>query len=220
MGERAVTKVYIIRHAQAEGNLLRQAQGHTNGDITEIGMRQIKALEERFKDIPVDACYASDLRRTCTTAEAVYVPKGLPLHTNVCFREYNMGVWEGRTWDEIFENDRENSDNFNWHLEKFSVPGGETPQMVLDRFIPALRGICAEHDGQTIAVFSHGAAMRTVITVLGGGTLEDVGRVDYCDNTAVSLLEAEDGQFRVVFRDDNSHLTKAGLSTRPKIRRK
>ena len=215
-----MTRVYIIRHAQAEGNFLHQAQGHTDGGVTEMGMRQIKALEERFADIPVDACYASDLLRTRLTAEAIYVPKGLPLHTNACFREYNMGIWERRTWDDIFENDRENSDNFNWHLEKFSVPGGETAQMVLDRFIPALRGICAEHDGQTIAVFSHGAAMRTVITVLGGGKLEDVGKVDYCDNTAVSLLECEDGQFRVIFRDDNSHLTKAGLSTRPKIRRK
>ena len=215
-----MTRVYIIRHAQAEGNLLRRAQGHTNGAVTETGMLQIRALEERFKDIHIDAVYASDLLRTCTTAQAIYVPKGLPLHTNACFREYNMGVWEGRTWDEIFETDAENSDNFNWHLEKFSVEGGETAQMVLDRFVPALRGICAEHDGQTIAVFSHGAAMRTVVTVLGGGKLEDVGATDYCDNTAVSLLECEDGQFRVIFRDDNSHLTRAGLSTRPRIRRR
>ena len=135
-----MTRVYIIRHAQAEGNLLRRAQGHTNGAVTETGMLQIRALEERFKDIHIDAVYASDLLRTCTTAQAIYVPKGLPLHTNACFREYNMGVWEGRTWDEIFETDAENSDNFNWHLEKFSVEGGETAQMVLDRFVPALRG--------------------------------------------------------------------------------
>ena len=220
MGERAVTKVYIIRHAQAEGNLLRQAQGHTDGGITDTGMLQIRALEKRFADIPIDAVYASDLLRTRTTAQAIYVPKNLPLHTNACFREYNMGIWEGRTWDDIFENDRENSENFNFHLEKFSVPGGETAQMVLERFLSALRGVCAEHDGQTIAIFSHGAAMRTAITVLGGGTLEDIGKVDYCDNTAVSLLEAEDGAFRVVFRDDNSHLVEAGLSTRPQIRRK
>jgi len=215
-----VTRVYLIRHAQAEGNLLRQAQGHTNGGITDTGMLQIKALEKRFEDIHIDACYASDLKRTCTTAQAIYVPKNLPLHKNACFREYNMGVWERRTWDDIFENDKENSDNFNYHLEKFSVPGGETAQMVLDRFLPALRGVAAEHDGETIAIFSHGAAMRTVLTILAGGTLEDVGKVDYCDNTAVSLVEVDGDRFHVVFRDDNSHLLKAGLSTRPQIRKK
>lgn len=219
MGDGTVTKVYIIRHAQAEGNLLRQAQGHTDGGITETGFLQIKALEERFVPVHIDAVYASDLLRTRTTAQAIYVPKHLPLHTNECFREYNMGVWEGRTWDDIFENDHQQSENFNYHLERFHVAGGETAQQVLDRFLPALRGVAAEHDGQTIAIFSHGAAMRTVLTILAGGTLEDVGKVDYCDNTAVSLVEMEDDGARVIFRDDNSHLLAAGLSTRPKIRR-
>lgn len=56
-----MTTVYLIRHAEAEGNLYRRAQGHYNSTITDRGYRQIAALAKRFADIPIDAVYSSDL---------------------------------------------------------------------------------------------------------------------------------------------------------------
>ena len=71
-----MTTIYLIRHAEAEGNLYRIAQGQANSSITDRGERQIQALARRFADIPIDAVYASDLYRTCATASAIYKPKG------------------------------------------------------------------------------------------------------------------------------------------------
>ena len=50
-----MTTLYLIRHAQAEGNLYRIAQGQFDSYITGQGYRQIDALAERFKDIHIDA---------------------------------------------------------------------------------------------------------------------------------------------------------------------
>ena len=76
-----MTTIYLVRHAEAEGNLYRIAHGHYNSCITDDrGCRQIRALAERFRDVPVDAVYASDLIRTRTTAQSIYLPKGLQLH--------------------------------------------------------------------------------------------------------------------------------------------
>ena len=47
-----MTKIYLIRHTQAEGNLYRMMQGHWDGDVTELGLRQIDALAERFAHVP------------------------------------------------------------------------------------------------------------------------------------------------------------------------
>ena len=58
-----MTSIYLIRHAEAEGNLFRRAQGHWNGKITARGKLQIDALAERFKDTRLDAVYSSDLDR-------------------------------------------------------------------------------------------------------------------------------------------------------------
>ena len=53
-----MTEIFLIRHTQAEGNLYRMMQGHWDGDITPMGSRQIDALAERFRNVPVDAVYS------------------------------------------------------------------------------------------------------------------------------------------------------------------
>lgn len=208
-----MTRIYLIRHAEAEGNLYRVAHGHYNSLITDRGYEQIRALEKRFSDIHIDAVYSSDLFRTRTTAKAIYVPKGLPLHTDAAFREINLGVWEDRPWQELTMETPEQMFFFNRHLEKWQVEGCESVEQVLSRYLPTLRRIARENDGKTIAVFSHGAAMRIVLGTLQGLRPEELGQTPHGDNTAVSLLEAEGDVIRVIYRDDNQHLLDAGLST-------
>ena len=112
-----MTTVYFMRHAEAEGNTYRRMHGQYNSLITENGVRQIEALRARFEDIPVDACYASDLYRTCRTAQAVYIPKGLPLHPDRRFRETSVGCWENVPFGWLERFDKSNMDDFN-HNER------------------------------------------------------------------------------------------------------
>ena len=44
-----MTTIYLVRHAEAEGNLYRLVQGHFNGFITKRGYEQIRALRRRFE---------------------------------------------------------------------------------------------------------------------------------------------------------------------------
>ena len=74
-----MTKIYLIRHAEAEGNLYRIAQGQHESLITDRGFRQIDALRRRFDGVEIDAVYSSDLYRTQVTAGAIYIPRRLPL---------------------------------------------------------------------------------------------------------------------------------------------
>lgn len=121
-----MTQIYLIRHAEAEGNLYRRIHGWYNSLITENGYRQIAALADRFRNIKIDAVYASDLFRTMTTARAVYEPKGLPLYTNVGLREVHMGWWEDHPWGEIARIDREELALFNATSPDWKVEGGES----------------------------------------------------------------------------------------------
>ena len=124
-----------------------------------------------------------------------------------------MGCWEGRPWQELNTAYEEQMFYFNRQLDKFHVEGSETAQQVLDRYIPALKRVAAENDGKTVAVFSHGAAMRIVLGTLNGLSLAEVGETPHGDNTAVSLLEIDGDEIRVVYMNDNSHQVEAGLST-------
>lgn len=208
-----MTRIYLIRHAEAEGNLYRVAHGHYDSLITDRGYEQIRALERRFAGIPVDAVYSSDLFRTRTTAKAIYAPKGLPLRVDAGLREVNLGVWEDRPWQELTRESPEQMYRFNRQLDQWQVEGCETAAQVLDRFLAALRRISRENDGKTVAVFSHGAAMRIVLGTLQGLRTDQLGDTPHGDNTAVSLLEGDGDTLRVIWRDDNQHLLEAGLST-------
>lgn len=196
-----MTKIYLIRHAEAEGNIYRRMHGQYDSRITPNGMRQIAALEKRFEAIPVDACYASDLNRTCVTARAIYCAKGLTLRPDARFREGGVGRWEDVPigWLARFEPERMHC--FNAAPQSWSVEGSETYADYTARFLSALREAVEEHAGRTIAVFSHGCILRGVLYELLGQW------PPHCDNTGVSLLEYEDGVFRAVFLNDNSHLS-------------
>ena len=90
-----MTTVYLIRHAQAEGNYFRRIHGQYDSPVTALGAGKLPACSARFADVAIDAVYASDLKRTCQTAEAIYVPKHLELHREPGLRKSTWG--SGRT---------------------------------------------------------------------------------------------------------------------------
>lgn len=215
-----MTTIYLIRHAEAEGNLYRIAQGQYNSNLTDRGWRQVRALERRFADIHIDAVYSSDLYRTCATASAIYKPKGLPLHRVQALREICVGDWEQRTWGDISRQDPVQMENFRMHPERWWVHGAEKPQQVQDRALAAIREIARGNDGRTVAVFSHGYVIRLTLTALQGYTVDQLAQTPVGDNTAVSCLEAEGDTLRVVFRNDNSHLQAPEFLAGEKVRKR
>lgn len=214
-----MTAIYLIRHAEAEGNLYRIAQGQANSNLTDRGWKQVRALERRFADIQVDAVYASDLYRTCATASAVYLPKGLPLRPTPRLREISVGAWEHRTWGEIQRLWPEEMRNFSQRPDLWRVEGAESTREARDRVLSMIQEIAAENPGKTVAVFSHGYVLRMVLSHLQGIPLEDLGKTPTGSNTAVSLLEACEDGLRVVFRDDDSHLKEAERRTGERLTR-
>lgn len=202
-----MTTIYLIRHAEAEGNLYRRAHGHYDSPITDRGYLQIAALSRRFDGVHFDAVYASDLIRTQTTALSIADPRGLPIQTDPALREVGIGVWEDRTWVYLVRFEKEGLALFNTDAHSWRVPGGEDMETVRARMLGALRRIVDAHPDQTVAVFSHGMAIRLTAGTLQGLTIEEIDKTPHSENTSVCKIEAEGGDMRVVFRDDASHLT-------------
>lgn len=201
-----MTRLYLIRHAEAEGNLYRRIQGWYDSLITDRGRRQIAALEHRFESIPIDAVYSSDLFRTVTTAAAIYRPKGLPLQTRSDLREICLGVWEDRPWGAVAYADPERMRAFNRSLSSWSVEGGETFRQVGDRMAAAVLDIAAQNPERTVAVFSHGMAIRALQGTLLGLPEEKWTTLGHGDNTCVTCIEVEGERIDILWCNDNSHL--------------
>ena len=201
-----MTRIFLIRHAEAEGNIYRRAHGHYDGLISPKGRKQIDALAERLRGEQIDALYSSDLKRTVQTAGAVTKYHDLPLRTDPRLREQGLGSWADVPFGNLSYEYPEQMYNFNNDPANWRAEGAETYADQKRRVRAALTEIAAAHDGETVAVVSHGMAIRAFLADVMGIPSREIWRVPHGDNTAVSLLEYEDGAFRAVYCNDAEHL--------------
>jgi broad specificity phosphatase PhoE len=88
--------LWLIRHGESTWNTRGLCQGHRDeAELTERGAAQAAAVAEQFRDVPVGALYASDLRRALQTAAIISRAVGVPVTTDPRLRERCLGVLEG-----------------------------------------------------------------------------------------------------------------------------
>ena len=201
-----MTKIYLIRHAEAEGNIYRRAHGHFNGLITERGYKQIVMLRDRFEGEQIDAIYSSDLSRASTTATALSNPRDLPVQLTDMLREVKLGVWEDTAWGDIEYTDRDMSEKFSNDPAQWKITNSESYENVKARMSFFITEAAKRHEGETIALFSHGFAIRAYMCHLKGIPSHETSLVPYCDNTAVTILHYEDDDIKIIEQSCNAHL--------------
>ena len=98
---------------------------------------------------------------------------------------------------------------FDHKLPDFRVEGGETFAQVQARLKGTVLRLAAARPGQTIALFSHGTAIRCLQAALRGLGPGEMDGLGHSDDPAVTCLEVEGERTRTVFENDNSHLPDA-----------
>lgn len=207
------TTIIVVRHCEAEGNIKRFFQGHTDGKISQRGEIQLELLTERFREIHVDAIYSSPLSRAIATANAINQGRGLPIIIDNRLIEINGGDLEGIPWVEFPE--KYPNAALNWNLKPWllEAPNGESMRQVYNRISSSIIDIAVANCGKTVAVVSHGCAIRNLICWAKGLSIEHLNDVLWCDNTSLNILEFDENFTpTVICENDRSHL-KTGMST-------
>lgn len=213
-----MTKMYIIRHCEAMGNVKRLFQGATDCDISDVGAIQLGYLKERFRNIPLDAVYSSPLIRTRKTAEAVSDGKGLEIKLHEGLIELYGGIVEGKPFAETFAAIPGLAETWNLHPQDFHPEGGESMRHAYERIYDTVCEIARENEGKTVAAATHGGVIRCLMSRLRYGTVERLADVEWCENTDVSLLEFDDDFIpHLVFSNDHSHVPDKYMPKRSRI---
>lgn len=202
-----VTTIYLIRHAEAEGNVVPFFQGSLDTALTEKGEQQLEYLAERFREIPLDAIYFSPYQRARMTAEAVNRYHNLNMIPEYDLRELNGGSWEGRRIPDLREEYPKEFQVWVEHMQDFQAPNGDAMTEVYDRMRGIMQKIADEKPGKTVAVFTHGCALRNFLGFVESGSIAGLPAVGWGDNTAVSLVEYDTGSgWKLIYKNDSSHL--------------
>ena len=203
-----VTTVYLVRHGEAEGNAQEFFQGSIDTALTEKGLRQLDCLAERFRNIHLDAVYTSPFSRARQTAEAVNRYHGLTLIPDERLCEINAGDWEHQKWADLPQMFPEEYALWTQKMYAFCAPHGDKMTDVYARMRDAVTEIAAANAGKTIAVASHGCALRNFLCFVEFGDITRLKDVGWADNTAVSLAEYDrESGWRLVFKNNAEHLT-------------
>lgn len=207
-----MTTLYLIRHAEAEGNVYRRCHGQYDSLLTHRAPAQLQCLAERFADVPLAAIYASDLYRARHTAKAIADRKGMRVKIRPILREISMGDWEDKAWAVLPRTDPVHYADWQFHPGNCVVPGGESVIAAGERVFAGLKDLAAQHDGEAIAVVSHGSAIRGCLCIALGLSAEEIGEIGWGDNTCVAKLEFSGDGCKAVYWNDASHLSEE-LST-------
>jgi broad specificity phosphatase PhoE len=198
--------LYLVRHCQATGNLLRLFQGSSDTDITDEGKEQLRFLTDRFRDIPVDIICSSDLHRAMLTAAAVNTHHRKAIVPTPLLREINGGDWEGQDVRTFPEKYPAASDLWENMPDCFRAPGGESMTEVYKRVTTVLSQIVADCDGKTVVIVSHGCAIRNLLCYIKFGDIKRLREVEWSKNTGVTSAEFDGLSWKINFENDISHL--------------
>ena len=156
-------RLLLIRHGQTPANVLgRLDTAHPGPGLTELGHRQAAAVPDALRGESIDGIFVSTLLRTQLTAAPLATDRRLERRITDGLHEIEAGDLEGLT--SHADQMRYMQVVFAWAGGDLDVamPGGPDGHDFFGRFDSAIESIGREHDG-TVAVVSHGAAIRTWI---------------------------------------------------------
>ncbi len=205
----AVTKLYLVRHGQSAGNAQGRFGGHGPTPLSSLGVRQAEITANMLAREAVTAIYSSDLERALQTARPLSELTGVPITPTTAFRERNVGVLEGLTFDEskeTFPKDYYALVNRNVH---HVITNGESYRHLLRRSTTELWEILRNHSGERIAVFSHTGAICFLTLHLMGAIRPDTKQTPWIvtSNCGVNRFEIRGrNNVRVLALNDTRHL--------------
>ncbi len=181
-------RILLIRHGQTIDNINGALGTVVPGPgLTELGFRQAVAIPDALGSEPIEAIYVSTMRRTRLTAQPLANARGLEINELDGLQEIGAGELEARSDPDSIKTYM--GTIFSWWNDFGGrIPGGEDGNEFYERFSGAITKIASAHEG-TVAVFSHGAAIRTWASWSSENLDADFSRTHTLENTAVVVVE-------------------------------
>lgn len=203
------TRLYLIRHGQSAGNAEGRFGGHSPTPLSELGKSQAEAAAKFLVQEKIDRIYSSDLFRAVQTAQPLADSLKLPIIQTNAFRERNVGVLEGLTFNESKEqHPKDYYALINRNIQHV-ITKGESYRHLLRRSTAALREIFHTHDGEKVVIYSHTGAICYMTLYLMGAINRYTKHTPWLvtSNCGINRFEVRGrGNVRVLALNDTRHL--------------
>jgi len=200
-----MTRIFIVRHGETDGNQKKIYRGHWDLPLNKNGRAQVKKAGEALKPVHLDAIYTSPLKRAVETAEAVAAHQEVEPEEDESLIDIDYGEWTRLPDAEVAEKFPDQYRQWRKSPETVLFPGGEGLPSVRARVEPALKTLAEEHPGQTIALASHRVPIKLLICAALGLPDSAFWQIQI-DTASISALDYSDGRFNMIFSNETCHL--------------
>jgi uncharacterized phosphatase len=203
-------KLYLIRHGESIGNQLGKIQGCQEFDLSPTGKLQAELVGSYLGQTQFDAIYSSQLTRAFETAVAIAGHQNVDVIKMDKAKEIQLGPFEGKTREEIYLSYPEAKEK---SLLTSGVKGTETIEGVTKRCNELLSELLQKHQGQRVAVISHGGLINIFLMyVMIGENWHEHHRPFMINNTSISLLEWQTDRKPIIhYINSNKHINDTEL---------
>jgi broad specificity phosphatase PhoE len=183
------TRLLLIRHAEVETRYQRIFGGRIDMNISPHGQSQAVALADFLRHQPLDAIYASPMKRVQQTLAPLLNNGAPPFKVISDLREVDFGDWTGLNYEQVLKTFGVVASAWLDEMARGAIPNGETGTSCRARIEPCLRQILAGHSGQTIAIYCHGGVTRMILSILLDLPLPktEAFQIDYASITEVAI---------------------------------
>jgi broad specificity phosphatase PhoE len=201
-----VTRLLLIRHGATSATEEDRFSGSSGAELSDEGRWQAARLGERLASETLSAIYVSPLSRALETARIIAERCGVEPAVRDGLREMGHGHWEGMKRGDVEA--RFAAEYASWEEDPFTFApeGGESGVAVLARALPVVREIVTLHRGEQVAIVSHKATLRLVLSSLLG--FDERGYRDRLDQSpaCLNVVDFKDPvRARLMLFNDTSH---------------
>lgn len=198
-------ELLLIRHGLPVRREL--TEGIADPELSTAGLAQAEHLADYLASEPLDAVYASPLRRAFQTAEPIAARRGLPIEVIDGVAEWDRNSSE---YIPIEELKAANDPRYHEMMKGEWTSREETAEEFSARVITAVDALIDAHPGERIAVSCHGGTINAYLShVLG---LPVGPGFFYPNYTSIHRIAASrSGHRSIVTVNETAHLRGTGL---------
>ena len=186
MSELVNTTIDLIRHGEPVGG--RKYRGQIDDPLSDKGWTQMRQAVADHK--PWDVIISSTLSRCIEFAQELGQRHAIEVIREPRFIEIDFGEWEGRTANELAQEDARQVQRFLADPLNNTPRGAETLYEFEARIIGAWNDVLQQHAGRHVLLVGHAGMMRMIMRHVLDMPLERMFRIQVA-NAAITRIRVE-----------------------------
>lgn len=199
--------IFLIRHGQSIWNAQQRIQGGSSDSaLNRLGQRQGRLLAERLEAEHLCTIYTSPLLRAFQTARVISDHTKVSIRRLQDLKEVCLGQWEGKTINQIRDEDNILYQRWLRSPSRVKIPGAEEISKFKKRVVGVFRSIVETGPSGPIAVVTHGGVIVQLLCHLLGVRFDRFFLTARIDNCSISKLEHHNSRCYILSVNDTTHL--------------